>query len=126
MEQSISLLLGLVITISLATVAILHMTNYAANLSDDYAVISHARLYEDSSISVITITYTNNGILPIVSFEGMIPSCNCSLAKVLSVKPHTSSTVSWHEFSKDVSGIIHLSYTFEDGIIITDIQKLRS
>ena len=124
MEHSISILLGIIITISLAGIAIVYMTNYTIHITEEYTVTSHVRVYESSEISIITITYTNTSDTPIISFEGVIPSCNCRHTSAISTEEYTG-VISWNEFGKDVSGIIEMSYTFEDGVVTSDIEKLR-
>ena len=138
MEYAYSVVLGLVITVSLAGAAIAYIGEYAQNTDDQYQVIAHADIISSNGsgadgsnnapgFQVIVITYTNAGNLPLLFFEASVTECaSCHHTKSETVQAHTSRTVSWivkNEVLRDK--IIEMHFTFEDATVVLKTQRLR-
>ena len=129
MEHALSILLGLVVTISLAGIVAAVLFNYAGSVDDPYHVISHVAVHRYSDdISVVKVTFTNGGSDTITGFEWEIPSCGDSCNYTDSTgkfMAHTTHVINDTFFGKNVTGIIRINYTFEDGTVIPHLQKIR-
>lgn len=127
-EYAHSIILGLVISVSIAGAAIVYMTGYAHNLDDKYQIITDVEIISDSSnIHIIKVTYTNAGDKTLELFEGTILDCvTCNHTETIDVAPHTSSVISWFVKNETVrDGIINIHYTFDDKTVVTKTQRLR-
>ena len=147
MEYAHSVVLGLVITVSLAGAAIAYIGEYAQNVDDEYRVIARAgvlssdggRNYNDGNnsngstvngaprLQIIVITYTNAGNQPLQFFEASVTGCaSCPHAEPTSVQAHASHTVSWIVKDEVLEGkIIDMRFTFEDMTVVIRTQRLQ-
>ena len=149
MEYAHSVVLGLVVTVSLAGAAIAYIGEYAQNIDDEYRVIAHAdvlsgdggRNYNNGNnnnnngsiansaprLQIIVITYTNAGNQPLQFFEASVTGCaSCGHAEPTSVQAHASHTVSWIVKDEVLEGkIIDMRFTFEDTAVVISTQRLQ-
>ena len=147
MEYAHSVVLGLVITVSLAGAAIAYIGEYAQNMDDGYRVIAHAGVLSGDGgrggnndnnnngsiangaprLQIIVITYTNAGNQPLQFFEASVTGCaSCGHAEPTSVQAHASHTVSWIVKDEVLEGkIIDMRFTFEDTAVVISTQRLQ-
>ena len=148
MEYAHSVVLGLVITVSLAGAAIVYIGEYAHNMDDGYRVIARAdvlsgdggRNYNNDNnnnngsiangaprLQIIVITYTNAGNQPLQFFEASVTGCaSCGHAESTSVQAHASHTVSWIVKDEVLEGkVIDMRFTFEDAAVAISTQRLQ-
>ena len=147
MEYAHSVVLGLVVTVSLAGAAIAYIGEYAQNMDDEYQVIARAdvlssdggRNYNGGNnnngsiangaprLQIIVITYTNAGNQPLQFLEASVTGCaSCGHAESTSVQAHASHTVSWIVKDEVLEGrIIDMRFTFEDMTVVISTQRLQ-
>ena len=141
MEHSISLLLGLLIVISFAVLAISYVTDYAQNINinnnnnnDDNTsqIISHAQIHRNSNLSVISLEFKNVGDASIHIIEISIPGCTgCDFERYLgyippSNIPRTEYWVIPHDALLPENVILDVKYTFWDKTITYQKHKLSN
>ena len=147
MEYAHSVVLGLVVTVSLAGAAIAYIGEYAHNMDDGYRVIARAEVLSGDGgrnynggnnsngsiangaprLQIIVITYTNAGNQPLQFFEASVTGCSsCPHAESTSVQAHASHTVSWIVKDEVLEGkIIDMRFTFEDTAVVISTQRLQ-
>ena len=155
MEYAHSVVLGLVITVSLAGAAIVYIGEYAQNMDEGYQVIARADVISSNGgsngnnnnnnnnnsndnnngsiangaprLQIIVITYTNAGNQPLQFFEASVTDCaSCLHAESTSVQAHASHTVSWIVKNEVLEGkIIDMRFTFEDMTVVIRTQRLQ-
>ena len=135
MEYGKSILLGIIISISFASIAISYSQNFASNLLDDkYSVTTNAFFddYSSSKIVLFSVTFTNDGNIPINSFNATVLGCDniCNHDALVSTNPHTSETVSWPVLAvnlppKNEHVVLNMTFGFEDGKNTLKKQKIR-
>lgn len=126
MEHSVGLILGLVLVVSFAGLAIAYTANYASNVDDEYELISNASIHRNSDVSIILISWTNSGKVD-VTVNDITLLTDPEKSKIIGVttKPHQSNSTEWILSNVPENTVLKMKFTFADGFESIVHHQLR-